>query len=61
MSTSALFASLPHRRGHIDLEWISNRQVVMWLNNPEARNAMSIAMMHQLQDIVQQLEDKNQM
>ena len=58
MSISTPFASLPHRRGHIDLEWISNRQVVIWLNNPEARNAMSIAMMHQLQDIVQQLEDK---
>ena len=58
MSISTPFASLPHRRGHIDLEWKSNRQVVIWLNNPKARNAMSIAMMHQLQDIVQELEDK---
>ena len=58
MITSTPFASLPHRRGHIYLEWISDRQVVMWLNNPEARNAMSIAMMHQLADVVQELEEK---
>ena len=58
MSTSNLFASLPHRRGRIDLEWISEREVVVWLDNPEARNAMSIAMMHQLADIVQELEEK---
>lgn len=58
MSSSNPFASLPHRRGHIDLEWSSDREVVMWLDNPQARNAMSIGMMHQLQDIVQELETK---
>ena len=35
MSISTPFASLPHRRGQIDLEWKSNRQVVIWLNNPK--------------------------
>ncbi len=58
MSTSHPFSSLPHRRGQIYLEWISNRETVLWLDNPEARNAMSIAMMHQLEDVVLELEEK---
>ena len=38
------FTSLPQGRGKVYLEWASSRKVVLWLDNPEARNAMSIAM-----------------
>ena len=58
MSTSNPFESLPHRRGQIYLEWISDRETVLWLDNPEARNALSIAMMHQMEDVVRELEEK---
>ena len=52
------FTSLPQGRGKVYLEWASSRKVVLWLDNPEARNAMSIAMMHQLASIVNELEEK---
>ena len=58
MSALNRFRSLPKGRGSLYLEWISSREVVLWLDNPEARNAMSIAMMHQLQPIVKELEEK---
>lgn len=50
------FSMLPHSRGVLELEYTSNRVATIWLNNPEARNAMSIAMMHQLPDIVHRLQ-----
>ena len=58
MNTLDEFASLPKGRGSLYLEWASSRQVVLWLDNPDARNAMSIAMMHQLAPIVTELEAK---
>lgn len=58
MNTLDEFASLPKGRGSLYLEWTSSRQVVLWLDNPDARNAISIAMMHQLAPIVTELEAK---
>mgnify|MGYP006089282451 CR=1 FL=1 len=51
------FSMLPHSRGILELEFISKRVAILWLNNPEARNAMSIAMMHSLPDIVHRLQE----
>lgn len=50
------FMELPHRRGALELERVSGREAILWLSNPNARNAMSIAMMHQLKSIVEELE-----
>ena len=52
------FTSLPQGRGKHRLEWGSSREVVLWLDNPKARNAMSIAMMHQLATDCEELEEK---
>jgi len=51
------FKGLPHRRGRLELERVSEREAILWLSNPDARNAMSIAMMHQLKSIVEELEN----
>lgn len=51
------FKGLPHRRGRLELERISEREAILWLSNPAARNAMSIGMMHQLKSIVEDLEN----
>ena len=51
------FSMLPHHRGILELEYSSKRVATIWLNNAEARNAMSIAMMHQLPDIVHRLQE----
>lgn len=50
------FEQLPHSRGNLELEFVSPRHAVLWLNNPEARNALSISMMHQLPDVIKTLQ-----
>ena len=51
------FTSLPQGRGKVYLEWVSSKGGSL-ADNPEARNAMSVAMMHQLEPIVNELEEK---
>lgn len=57
MNPTDHFSMLPHSRGILELEYTSKRVATIWLNNPEARNAMSIAMMHQLPNIVCTLQE----
>ncbi len=52
------FEQLPHSRGCLELEFVSPRCAVLWLNNTAARNAMSISMMHQLPKVIETLQQK---
>lgn len=58
MSIKTEFETLPHSRGFLTLEFAADRIATLWLDNPSARNAMSIAMMHQLPSILEVLQEQ---
>ena len=58
MSIITEFETLPHSRGSLELEFSEDRIATLWLDNPDARNAMSIAMMHQLPSILEVLQQQ---
>ncbi len=59
MSDCLHFEQLPHSRGHLELEFVSSQHAILWLDNPSARNAMSIAMMHQFPEMIEILQERS--